>query len=59
MVTLRGKKMAERVGGSLLLAAGLPELVTDSMEEYTRLVQELTRCARGLTGVERVGTGPC
>lgn len=35
--------MASRVGASLVEAAGVPELVTDSLEEYTRLVQELAR----------------
>ena len=44
MVTLRGVKMASRVGASLVEAAGMPELVTDSLEEYTRLVQALARC---------------
>ncbi|CAM9502715.1 unnamed protein product [Ectocarpus fasciculatus] len=43
MVTLRGAKMASRVGASLVEAAGMPELVTDSLEEYTKLVQALAR----------------
>ncbi|CAM9288553.1 unnamed protein product, partial [Laminaria digitata] len=43
MVTLRGVKMASRVGASLVEAAGMPELVADSLEEYTRLVQALAR----------------
>lgn len=42
MVTLRGDKMASRVGSSLVAAAGMPELVTETLEEYTRLVQALT-----------------
>ena len=43
MVTLRGAKMASRVGASLVEAAGMPELVTDSLEEYTELVVALAR----------------
>eukprot|EP00904_Undaria_pinnatifida_P003604 jgi/Undpi1/13244/HiC_scaffold_8.g02906.m1 len=43
MITLRGVKMASRVGASLVEAAGMPELVVDSLEEYTRLVQALAR----------------
>ncbi|CBJ28382.1 UDP-N-acetylglucosamine--peptide N-acetylglucosaminyltransferase, family GT41 [Ectocarpus siliculosus] len=43
MVTLRGAKMASRVGASLVEAAGMPELVTDSLEEYTQLVLALAR----------------
>ncbi|CAN0025370.1 unnamed protein product [Discosporangium mesarthrocarpum] len=35
--------MASRVGASLLLAAGLPELVTDSLEEYKSLLEALMR----------------
>ncbi|KAG5191098.1 putative UDP-N-acetylglucosamine-peptide N-acetylglucosaminyltransferase [Tribonema minus] len=34
MLTARGIKMASRVGASLLKAAGLPELVAGSVEEY-------------------------
>lgn len=43
MVTLRGAKMASRVGASLVEAAGMPELVTGSLEEYTQLVLALAR----------------
>ncbi|CAM9416612.1 unnamed protein product, partial [Ectocarpus sp. 13 AM-2016] len=43
MVTLRGARMASRVGASLVEAAGMPELVTDSLEEYTQLVLALAR----------------
>ncbi len=34
MLTCRGNTFAGRVGASLLLAAGLPELVADSLDEY-------------------------
>lgn len=43
MVTLCGEKMASRVGASLVSAAGLRELVTDNVKEYTKLIQELAR----------------
>lgn len=43
MVTLRGANMASRVGASLVEAAGMPELVTGSLEEYTRLVLALAK----------------
>ena len=41
MLTLSGKKMATRVGTSLLKAANLPELATTSREEYEELAVEL------------------
>jgi predicted O-linked N-acetylglucosamine transferase (SPINDLY family) len=34
MLTCRGDTFAGRVGASLLIEAGLPELVTDSLEQY-------------------------
>jgi predicted O-linked N-acetylglucosamine transferase (SPINDLY family) len=34
MLTCRGDTFAGRVGASLMLQAGLPELVTDSLDEY-------------------------
>lgn len=43
MVTLRGAKMASRVGASLVEAAGMPELVTGSLDEYTQLVLALAK----------------
>ncbi|CAB1106042.1 GT41 [Ectocarpus sp. CCAP 1310/34] len=62
MVTLRGAKMASRVGASLVEAAGMPELVTDSLEEYTQLVLALARYGRNLW-VERAAVfsaiNPC
>jgi predicted O-linked N-acetylglucosamine transferase (SPINDLY family) len=40
MLTCRGNTFAGRVGTSLLLEAGLPELVTNSLDEYrTRLIE--------------------
>ena len=37
LLTYGGRTFASRVGGSLLRAAGLPELVTTSLEEYERV----------------------
>ncbi len=41
LVTCRGNTLAGRVGASLLHAAGLPELVTNSLEEYEALARKL------------------
>jgi protein O-GlcNAc transferase len=41
VVTCRGKAFAGRVAASLLTAAGLPELLTDSLEEYEALALRL------------------
>jgi predicted O-linked N-acetylglucosamine transferase (SPINDLY family) len=41
MLTCRGETFAGRVGASLLTAAGLPELIADSPEEYGARLQEL------------------
>jgi len=41
ILTCRGGTFAGRVGASLLHAAGLPELVTDSLEEYEALALKL------------------
>ena len=47
MLTCRGTTFAGRVGASLLDAAGLPELVTGSIEEYgARLLELVARPAR-------------
>lgn len=43
LVTCAGRTFASRVAGSLLHAVGLPELVTDSLEEYEALVLKLAR----------------
>jgi predicted O-linked N-acetylglucosamine transferase (SPINDLY family) len=43
MVTKRGDTFAGRVGASLLAAAGLPELIAESDEEYVALVLDLYR----------------
>ena len=41
LVTLAGKSFAARVGASLLQAVGLPELITDTPEDYERLALAL------------------
>jgi predicted O-linked N-acetylglucosamine transferase (SPINDLY family) len=41
VLTCRGKSFAGRVAASLLTAVGLPELVTDSLEEYEALALRL------------------
>ena len=41
LVSLAGDSFGSRVSGSILAAAGLPELAARSIEEYTRLIQEL------------------
>jgi predicted O-linked N-acetylglucosamine transferase (SPINDLY family) len=41
LLTCRGTTFAGRVGASLCLAAALPELVTDSLADYARLLDAL------------------
>jgi predicted O-linked N-acetylglucosamine transferase (SPINDLY family) len=41
LVTCRGQSFAGRVAASLLNAVGLPELVTDSMDAYEKLIVAL------------------
>jgi protein O-GlcNAc transferase len=41
MLTCRGPTFAGRVGASLLRAAGLPELIADSLPEYATRLREL------------------
>jgi predicted O-linked N-acetylglucosamine transferase (SPINDLY family) len=43
VVTFMGEAFAGRVGGSILNAIGLPELVMDSRESYERMAIELGR----------------
>lgn len=45
VLTLRGGSFAGRVAASLLSAAGLPELVTDSLPAYTARARELANDA--------------
>ena len=41
VLTVQGATFAGRVAGSLLHAAGLPELITNCLEEYERLALRL------------------
>jgi protein O-GlcNAc transferase len=43
VLTCRGSTFAGRVGASLLEALGLPELITENLEEYERRALELAR----------------
>ena len=43
VVTCKGESFAGRVGASLLLAAGLPELITASLEDYEALALKLAK----------------
>ena len=43
MITLKGKNFASRVGASLLENLNLPELVTNSKNEYENLAIELVK----------------
>jgi protein O-GlcNAc transferase len=43
VLTCRGDTFASRVAGSLLTAVGMPELITESLEEYERAALALAR----------------
>jgi len=51
VLTCAGATFASRVAGSLLHAAGLPELVTHSLPEYEALALKLARDSAVLTGL--------
>jgi protein O-GlcNAc transferase len=53
VLTCAGETFAGRTAGAMLLAAGLPELVTFSIEEYERMALRLAREADLLTGIRR------
>jgi predicted O-linked N-acetylglucosamine transferase (SPINDLY family) len=48
VLTCTGKSFAARVAGSLLQAVGLPELVTDKLEDYESLALALARDSQRL-----------
>jgi protein O-GlcNAc transferase len=50
MLTCRGETLAGRVGASLVLAAGMPELVTDSLGAYGERLLELVADPAKLAG---------
>lgn len=51
VVTCAGASFAARVAGSLLRAVGLPELITDSLEDYEALALKLARDRRLLARI--------
>jgi predicted O-linked N-acetylglucosamine transferase (SPINDLY family) len=53
VLTCAGETFAGRTAGTMLLAAGLPELVTFSIEEYERQALQLAREPGLLSGIRR------
>jgi protein O-GlcNAc transferase len=53
VLTCAGETFAGRTAGAILLAAGLPELVTFSIEDYERLATRLACEADLLTGIRQ------
>ena len=53
VVTRLGNTFSSRVGGSLLRAAGLDELITDSDEAYEQLALELAQDTSRLTDIRK------
>jgi predicted O-linked N-acetylglucosamine transferase (SPINDLY family) len=51
VITCRGRTFAGRVGASLLSAAGLPELITESLESYRECALGLARSPSALAGL--------
>jgi protein O-GlcNAc transferase len=51
VLTCRGDTFAGRVGASLLEAVGLPELITESLEEYEQRALELARDPQRLAAI--------
>ena len=53
LITCRGAAFPGRVAASVLIAAGLPELVTESMEDFTALALKLARDREALAIVRK------
>jgi predicted O-linked N-acetylglucosamine transferase (SPINDLY family) len=53
VITCPGTTFASRVAGSLLTAIGMPELITNSLEEYEALALKLARDPALLSSVKR------
>lgn len=53
LLTLRGRSFAGRVGASVLTAAGLPELITETPAEYERLAIRLAADPQALTQIRQ------
>ncbi len=52
VLTLMGQSFASRVAASLLTAIGLPELITNSQEQYENLAIELARNSQNLEDIK-------
>ena len=52
VLTLKGQSFASRVAASLLTAIGLPELITESQEEYEALAIELAMNSKKLADIK-------
>ena len=44
LLTLTGRSFASRMAGALLTAAGLPELITDTLEDYEAAALSIAEC---------------
>ncbi len=53
VLTLMGQSFASRVAASLLNAIGLPELITNSREEYEKLAIELAKSPKKLASIKQ------
>jgi len=53
VLTCNGNTFAGRVAGSLLRAIGLPELITESLDEYERAALDLARDPQRLTALRQ------
>tara|TARA_E500000331_G_C16994757_1_gene599326 strand:- start:156 stop:695 length:540 start_codon:yes stop_codon:yes gene_type:complete len=51
VITKTGKSFAARVAGSLLTAVGLPELITETEEEYEALALDLAKDPKRLSKI--------
>ena len=51
VLTCRGKAFAGRVAAGLLMAVGLPEMITDTLEEYENLAFQLASDSDRLRGI--------
>ena len=58
-ITCAGNSMASRMGGSILHAAGLPELITPDVQAYVSRIVQLGRNPEGLAALrQRVSASP-
>jgi protein O-GlcNAc transferase len=53
VLTCLGRSFAGRVGASILRAAGLPELIAESLDDYERLARDLAQDPPRLVGARR------